>query len=254
MKSIFVDCNNQLAPVFARVLRPRRSADHGQQRAVPVGRPAAIARGIRQLPRRPFLYADRNHGQCRRLEHIVFLGTGASSYMDVPALARSASRSNHQGLWRIAVAEHAMALISPAAASLRHGPRDTRRPLTLEGMQLKGKTLGLVGLGGIGTRSPGSRRHRHGGDRLEPHAARRRRRPLVELDSCWRPPTSSRCTSALNDETRGLGRRPPARADQARRDPGQHRARRLIDEAALIDALRSGQSAMPGSTFFTPNR
>src|SRR4029077_6851130 len=41
---------------------PRRPADRGQQRCVSIRRPAAAARRLRRLSRRPFLYADRGDG------------------------------------------------------------------------------------------------------------------------------------------------------------------------------------------------
>src|ERR1044071_3997274 len=87
MKSIFIDCNNQLAPVFARVQRPDDP-------------PIAINSAPFQSADLPRLLAnydvcldDHSYmptdvmARCRGLKHIVFLGTGASSYMDVPALA-----------------------------------------------------------------------------------------------------------------------------------------------------------------------
>src|SRR5947209_20082503 len=86
MKSIFIDCNNQLAPVFARVRRPDDP-------------PIAVNSDAFQSADLPRLLAgydicldDHSYmptevvAQCRGLKHIVFLGTGASSYMDVPAL------------------------------------------------------------------------------------------------------------------------------------------------------------------------
>src|SRR6266540_2113664 len=86
MKSIFIDCNNQLAPVFARVRRPDDP-------------PIAINSAPFQSADLPRLLAgydlcldDHSYmptdlmARCRGLKHIVFLGTGASSYMDVPAL------------------------------------------------------------------------------------------------------------------------------------------------------------------------
>src|SRR5262249_57502221 len=86
MKSIFVDCNDELAPVFVRVQRPDDP-------------PIAVNSGPFQsadLPRLLNGYdiclADHSYipthimAQCRRLKHIVFLATGASSYLDAPAL------------------------------------------------------------------------------------------------------------------------------------------------------------------------
>src|SRR5262249_62143121 len=86
MKSIVIDCNNQVAPVFAPVQRPEDP-------------PITVNSQPFQSPDLPRLLAgydvcldDHSYmptegiAQCRGLKHIVFLGTGASSYMDVPAL------------------------------------------------------------------------------------------------------------------------------------------------------------------------
>jgi D-3-phosphoglycerate dehydrogenase len=99
MKSIFIDCNNQLAPVFARVRRPDDP-------------PIAVNSDAFQSADLPRLLAgydvcldDHSYmptevmAQCRGLKHIVFLGTGASSYMDVPERARHQG-AHHQGLRR----------------------------------------------------------------------------------------------------------------------------------------------------------
>src|SRR5262249_16905883 len=112
MKSIFVDCTNDLAPVFRRVLLPDDP-------------PIAITTEPFQAADLPRLLAgydicldDHSYlptdaiAQCRGLKHVVFLGTGASSYMDVAALKElGITVHTIKGYGDIAVAEHAMALI-----------------------------------------------------------------------------------------------------------------------------------------------
>src|SRR3954462_12854376 len=107
MKSIFIDCNNQLAPVF------------GPGRA-PAAPPIAVntdAFSSADLPRLLAGYDvcldDHSYmptegmAECHGLKHIVFLGTGASSYMDVPALADlGIAVHTIKGYGDIAVAEH----------------------------------------------------------------------------------------------------------------------------------------------------
>jgi D-3-phosphoglycerate dehydrogenase len=153
MKSIFIDCNNQLAPVFTRVQRPDDP-------------PIAINRDPFQSADLPRLLAgyevcldDHSYmpteamAQCRGLKHIVFLGTGASSYMDVPALNRLGIEVHTiKGYGDVAVAEHTMALIFACCRDLARMDRAVRGGVwdPLESMQLNGKTLGLIGLGGIG--------------------------------------------------------------------------------------------------------
>jgi D-3-phosphoglycerate dehydrogenase len=90
---------------------------------------------------------------CAGLKHVVFLGTGASSYMDVPALAQlGITVHTIKGYGDVAVAEHTVALMFAAARGIARMDRSTRDGTwePLEGMQLQGKTLGLIGLGGIG--------------------------------------------------------------------------------------------------------
>src|ERR1700682_665845 len=153
MKSIFVDCNSQLAPVFARVRRPDDP-------------PIAVNTDPFQSADLPRLLAgydicldDHSYmpteqlAQCRGLEHIVFLGTGASSYMDVPALnGLGIEVHTIKGYGDTAVAEHTMALIFACCRDLARMARAVRSGAwePLESMQLRDKTLGLIGLGGIG--------------------------------------------------------------------------------------------------------
>lgn len=92
--------------------------------------------------------------QCRRLKKIVFLGTGAESYIDVPAaqdLGIEVRRVRNYG--NRTNAEHAFALMLDAARgvsymdrSIRAGEWDSR-----QGMELEGKQLGVIGVGGIGS-------------------------------------------------------------------------------------------------------
>jgi D-3-phosphoglycerate dehydrogenase len=91
--------------------------------------------------------------QCPDLKHVVFLGTGAASYMDIDALARLGVRVHTiKGYGDTAVAEHTIALLWAAARDIAAMDREIRGGVwqTREGVQLTGKTLGLIGLGGIG--------------------------------------------------------------------------------------------------------
>src|SRR5262245_49618671 len=154
MKSIFIDCNDQLDAVFARVHRP-------DDPPITVNTSRFEAQ---ELPRLVDGYAicldDHSYmptelvAQCGSLRHIVFLGTGASSYMDVPALkARGVTVHTIKGYGDRAVAEHTMALMFACARGIARMDRATRAGVwsPLEGIQLEGKTLGVIGLGGIGS-------------------------------------------------------------------------------------------------------
>ncbi len=87
------------------------------------------------------------------LEKVIFLGTGASSYIDLRAadengieiltIANYGDRS---------VAEHAFALLLAAARDVARMDREMRQGhwVRSKGMELKGKTIGIAGFGGIG--------------------------------------------------------------------------------------------------------
>ena len=91
--------------------------------------------------------------QCKSLKHIVFLGTGAASYMNVAELeARGVKVHTIKGYGDTAVAEQTIALMMAACRDLARMDRNIRAGTwqPLEGMQVFGKTLGIIGLGGIG--------------------------------------------------------------------------------------------------------
>jgi D-3-phosphoglycerate dehydrogenase len=88
-----------------------------------------------------------------KLRSIVFLGSGASSYVDLDAAReRGIAVRTVPGYGDRAVAEHAFALLLAAARDVAVMDREMRegawRPR--EGLELGGKTLGVVGLAGIG--------------------------------------------------------------------------------------------------------
>ncbi len=84
---------------------------------------------------------------------MIFLGTGAHSYFDMDALAlRGIGVHTISDYANRAVAEHAMALLWAASRQISRFNRELRAGLwqPRSVMQLDGKTLGLIGLGGIG--------------------------------------------------------------------------------------------------------
>src|ERR1700754_2904258 len=90
--------------------------------------------------------------KCTGLKHVVFLGTGARSYMNPDELAEL-GMSVHliKGYGDTAVAEAAIALMWASARVIPWMDREMRAGnwLRENAMQLTGKTLGLIGFGGI---------------------------------------------------------------------------------------------------------
>ena len=244
MKTIFLDCNDQLAPVWARVIR----ADDPE---IDVNR-AAFARD--ELPRVIGGYdiAIDDHSymptplvaQCPELKHIVFLGTGPASYMNVGELeARGITVHIIKGYGDTAVAEHSIALMVAAARDVARMDREIRAGTWTphEGVQLLGKTLGVIGLGGIGREvariGKGMGMEVIGWNRTK-HAELAV--PLVDIDTLLARSDVVSMNLTLGDETRGF-----LSAERiARMKPGVifvNTARgALADEAALIEALKSG--------------
>ena len=168
--------------------------------------------------------------RCAGLKHVVFLGTGARSYMNPEELGEAGIAVHTiKGYGDTAVAECAMALMWESARGIARMDREMRKGawLRTESMQLTGKTLGLIGFGGIGAevarmasgigmrviawnRTPKSnrkrdlRRHRHAPEgeprRLDASAPERRDARL--------PVARTHC------------------GDEEGRHPGQHRPRR----------------------------
>ena len=90
---------------------------------------------------------------CKNLKTIVFMGTGASSYIDLSAAQRIGVRVRTiRGFGDRSVAEHAIALMLAAGRKIVAMDRAVRSGQwqTLDSIEFFGKTLGVVGTGGIG--------------------------------------------------------------------------------------------------------
>jgi len=244
MKALFMDCNDQLAPIWAQVVR-------ADDPPIDVNR-RPFAR--EDLPRLLDGYAialdDHSYlptelvAECKALKHIVFLGTGAASYMDLDALRRRGITVHTiKGYGDIAVAEHAVALMFACARELARMDREVRVGTWTprEGVQLHGKTLGVIGLGGIGREVARIAQ----GIGMQVIGWNRTRRPetgvpMTSIEDLLARADVVSMNLALNAETRGF----LSRERIARMKPGAiliNTARgALIDEAALIEALRSG--------------
>src|SRR5262249_39205781 len=254
MRAFFIDCNNQLAPVFARV---QRSDDP----PITVYGATFSSSDLRQLLAGYAICLDdhsylptENIAQCSDLKHIVFLGTGASSYMDVAALnRRGITVHTIKGYGDIAVAEHAVALMLACCRDVARMDRAIRRGIwdPLESVQLRDKTLGIIGLGGIGQEVARIAR----GIGMNVIGWNRTPRAIagvqaVDLDSLLADADLISLHLALTDETRGL-----IDAERlARTNPGVilvNTARAaLVEEDALLKALESGHVRHAGLDVF----
>ena len=90
--------------------------------------------------------------QCTGLKHVVFLGTGARSYMNPEQLGElGIAVHTIKGYGDTAVAECAVALMWTAARGFARMDREIRAGgwVRSDSLQLTGRTIGLLGFGGI---------------------------------------------------------------------------------------------------------
>ena len=153
VRGVFVDANELLAVIFERLAKPgdpqvtiHRDPDITSDQYPGILDGAEIA--IVDHTALPTEIARK----CTGLKHVVFLGTGARSYMNPEELAELGIAVHLiKGYGDTAVAECAIALMWAAARGLAQMDREMRAGNWLrdDGMQLTGKTLGLIGFGGI---------------------------------------------------------------------------------------------------------
>ena len=192
--------------------------------------------------------------QCKGLKHVVFLGTGARSYMHIEELAELGIEVHLiRGYGDTAVAECAIALMWAAARDLTLMDRGIRsgKWLRNDGMQLTGKTLGLVGFGGIAAEV--ARIAIGSGMKVIAWNRSAKSYPGVtftDIDDLLAQSDVVSVHLLLNDETRGF----LSRDKIARIKPGAilvNTARgAVVDEAAMIDALKSGHLRHAGLDVF----
>jgi D-3-phosphoglycerate dehydrogenase / 2-oxoglutarate reductase len=255
MKGLFLDAGDELAGVYHAVVRPTDpTVDLNITTQVdPADLPRLLSGYAFCLNDHTFMPAEAMRG-CSGLRHVIFLGTGARSYMDPEALAAlGITVHTIKGYGDTAVAEHAIALMWAAARGLAamDGAMRAGQWLRTEGMQLTGKTLGLIGFGGIAAEV--ARIAAGSGMRVLAWNRSPRTAPSVEFVPLEQVLRESHVVSMhllLNDETRGFlsaeriaAMRPGAMLINTARGA-------VVDEAAMVDALRSGQLAHAGLDVF----
>ena len=255
MRAIFFDCPSFLAALYDDELKAivpdlAMTVDDvpGGDVAAHVGDAAGVINDHTYMP------ADVL-GACRALRVIVFMGTGASSYIDVAAAERRGIEVRTiKGYGDRTVAEHALALMFDCVRQTARMDRALRAGSwhTLDGVELAGKTLGVVGTGGVGREMV----RLGAGLGMEVIAWNRSGvpaglpcAPMATLDALLAEAHAVSLHLGLNDETAGM--------IDARRlalmRPGAvlvNTARgAVIDEAALVEALR-GQKIRAGLDVF----
>jgi len=156
---VYPDANENIGELITGARRARLDALGGI--AVHTGRPADVADFVARIgDARAIILGWDIPTQVMReapnVEVITFLGIGAAKFIDFGEAARlGITIANTPASSVNAVAEHALALIFATARQVVRNDRTARRgewDQSLPGFELAGKTLGMVGLGGIGTR------------------------------------------------------------------------------------------------------
>jgi D-3-phosphoglycerate dehydrogenase / 2-oxoglutarate reductase len=246
MKAVFLDASSTLAEVTERLLQigDMTVSIHRDPDITPEQIPGVVGDADIVWIDHTGLSTDIA-SQCPNLRHVIFLGTGARSYMSPEELAEIGIQVHIiKGYGDTAVAECAFGLMWAAAkgyAAMDRGVRAGNWPRT-EGLQLTGKTLGLVGFGGIGAEM--ARLGLGAGMRVIAWNRSPKEHPGVPFLSIEAVLAQSDVVSVhllLNDETRGFlsksrieGMRDGAILVNTARGA-------VIDELAMIEALQSGK-------------
>jgi D-3-phosphoglycerate dehydrogenase len=252
---VFVDANESLAVIFERLEQPDdpKVRIHRDPDITPAQYPAILDGAEIAIVDHTALPTEIA-AQCKGLKHVVFLGTGARSYMHPEELAALGIVVHLiKGYGDTAVAECAIALMWAAARGIAQMDRGMRAGQWLrdDGMQLTGKTLGLIGFGGIAAEVA----RIAGGSDMRVIAWNRSQKtyPGVEFVALEQLLADSHVLSLhllLNDETRGF----LSRERIALLRPGVilvNTARgAVVDETAMIEALLSGHIRHAGLDVF----
>jgi D-3-phosphoglycerate dehydrogenase len=255
VRGVFVDANESLAVIFERLAEPgdppvriNRNPDITSEQMPALLDGAEIV--IIDHTALPTDVARR----CTGLKHVVFLGTGARSYMNPDELGQLGIEVHLiKGYGDTAVAECAVALMWEAARGIAKMDREMRAGnwLREDAMQLTGKTLGLIGFGGIAAEvariALGSGMRVIAWNRTPKKFAGVE---FVDIDALMAQSQIISLHLLLNDETRGF-----VTAERiAAMRPGVilvNTARgAVVDEAAMIDALKSGHIRHAGLDVF----
>ena len=244
-KTLFIDSTPDIDRLWKQVVEPGDIAiDIRLDGALPEDRIVEAIRGYDTIIDDATYFTEATLKQCTDLKHIVFLGTGAGSFIDLAAAERCGIKiSTIKGYGDTTVAEHALGLVFAAArhiATMHTMLRTGGGWKPMQGMELKGKTLGLIGIGGIGREmarmSKGVGLNVIGWNRSQLADAPV---PMLPIDEVLRTSDIVSLHLGLNDDTRHFLNR--ARLQMLK--PGAilvNTARAgVVDEAALIELIKT---------------
>lgn len=244
MRGVFVDASEELAVILERLTQPGDMAIkvNRDEDITSADLPAVLDGAEIAIVDHTYVPTDVAR-QCTGLKHIVFLGTGARSYMHVEELAELGIEVHLiRGYGDTAVAECAVAHMWAAARGLAEQDREMRAGNWLrdEAMELTGKTLGLIGFGGIAAEV--ARIMLGAGMKVLAWNRSPKSYPGVEFTDLDTVLSTSDVVSIhllLNDETRGFITR--ERIGQMKKGAILVNTARgaVVDQAAMIEALRS---------------
>ncbi len=244
MRAVFADCTEELGLVI-------------ESRRLPVPASVEINRGspseaelVRLCRGRDVLFIEHTTvtptvlETCPTIRNIIFMGTGAGTYVDLDDAARRGVQVyTTPGYGDRAVAEHAFALMFAAARNIAAMDQSVRSGAWLPrgGLELQGQKIAILGLGGIGTTmaemASALGMHVSAWNRT----ARDHRSFVADLDDVLRDAAVVSLHLALNADTGGLldarrlllPRKGFILVNTARAA--------LVDETALLRGLATGQ-------------
>jgi D-3-phosphoglycerate dehydrogenase / 2-oxoglutarate reductase len=255
VRGVFVDANPSLAVIFERLEKPGdpKIRIHRDPDVTPDQLPKVLDGAEIAIVDHTALPTEIAR-KCIGLRHVVFLGTGASSYMNPEELSELGIEVHLiKGYGDTAVAESTIALMWASVRVLAQMDREMRAGnwLREDAMQLTGKTLGLIGFGGIAAEVA----RIAGGSGMRVIAWNRTPKDhvgveFVELDRLLAESHVVSLHLLLNDETRGFLSRRRIAAMRLGVILVNTARGALVDETAMIEALKSGHIRHAGLDVF----
>jgi phosphoglycerate dehydrogenase-like enzyme len=191
---------------------------------------------------------------CWKLKLLSLWGTGTDNVDLVAAKRHEVTVTNTPGVSAISIAEHCLALMLAAARRIPRTDAEIRqgRWPRGEGVQMSGKTLGIIGLGAIG------RRFAQLGAAVGMRVIAWTMHPdpklgvaLVPIEQLYKESDVISLHLRLSDETRGMiGAREFASMKPSAIFINTARGA-IVDESALAEALSEGGIAAAGLDVFT---